>query len=313
MIFTGSRIYYAIGTDNAGNRALAWVGRWNAALGTPVRSLVLQAVVTLALVVGVGACDNGFERLVVFTAPLFWSFFLLTGVALFVLRRREPNTARPYRVPLYPITPILFCLSSRFLLQSSVRYAWAKRQMEALWTIAVMVVGIVFACGAGETIGRGAEVRAAIASARSPTEDPEELGSSPSCNSSLTIRMRSAIDACRSGDRSSLAQHRGLEHCCIKHAWPSRAVRMSMSGQRQAFSASAMSPAPTLRMTKAGAAATSPRSKSGSEWLRVPRCDFNTSASRTPPASPRTVGAPTRNRPVNFVRSQVLSSWLMIT
>jgi len=47
---------------------------------------------------------------------------LLTGVALFVLRQKEPNVERPFRVPLYPLTPILFCLTSAYLLYSSLAY-----------------------------------------------------------------------------------------------------------------------------------------------------------------------------------------------
>ena len=46
--------------------------------------------------------------MVEFTAPVFWLFFLLTGIALFVLRQREPQRRRPFRVPLYPILPLVF-------------------------------------------------------------------------------------------------------------------------------------------------------------------------------------------------------------
>ena len=55
-------------------------------------------------------------------APVFWLFFLLTGFALFVLRRREPQVQRPFRVPLFPITPIAFCLAAAYLLYSSLDY-----------------------------------------------------------------------------------------------------------------------------------------------------------------------------------------------
>jgi amino acid transporter len=48
---------------------------------------------------------------------------LLTGLSLYVLRRREPDAPRPFRVPLYPLTPALLCLSAAYLLYSSVRYA----------------------------------------------------------------------------------------------------------------------------------------------------------------------------------------------
>jgi Putative RNA methylase family UPF0020 len=43
-----------------------------------------------------------------YTASTFWFFFLLTTVSLLVLRGREPQVRRPFRVPFYPLTPILY-------------------------------------------------------------------------------------------------------------------------------------------------------------------------------------------------------------
>ncbi len=51
------------------------------------------------------------ERIVTCTAPVFWIFFLLTGCSLFVLRNKEPDRYRPFRVPFYPIVPLIFCCS----------------------------------------------------------------------------------------------------------------------------------------------------------------------------------------------------------
>jgi basic amino acid/polyamine antiporter, APA family len=61
--------------------------------------------------------------MVAYTAPVFWLFFLLAGVSLLVLRRRDRDAPRPFRVPLYPLTPLVFCAACLYLLWSSVRYA----------------------------------------------------------------------------------------------------------------------------------------------------------------------------------------------
>ena len=88
-----------------------------------------------------------------FTAPVFWLFFLLVGVSLIVLRRREPEVERPFRVPLYPLTPLLFCAVAGYLLYSSLAYTG----IGALVGVAVLVAGAVlllatgFAGGADET------------------------------------------------------------------------------------------------------------------------------------------------------------------
>jgi amino acid transporter len=77
--------------------------------------------------------------MVSYTSPVFWLFFLLAGVSLFVLRAREPGIERPFRVPLYPVTPALFCLSSAYLLYASV----AHTGVGALLGVAVLALGIV--------------------------------------------------------------------------------------------------------------------------------------------------------------------------
>jgi len=140
MILTGARIYYAVGAEH---RAYRWLGHWDGRLGTPVRSLLAQGLVTLALVIGFGLYEDGFERMVVFTAPLFWLFFLLAGVSLFVLRAKEPDQPRPYRVAGYPLTPALFCLSSAFLLYASLAYALQNRAAEAWWAIGLTAAGVL--------------------------------------------------------------------------------------------------------------------------------------------------------------------------
>lgn len=142
QIFTGARIYYAMGTEH---RVFAPLGRWHAGLGTPVNSLVFQAVVTLALVLGFGLTRSGFESSVKFTTPVFWIFMVLVGLSVYVLRVRQPQTPRPYHVPGYPVTPALFCLSSGFMVYSSLDYAVKNRSYEALWAVGILAVGLVTA------------------------------------------------------------------------------------------------------------------------------------------------------------------------
>jgi amino acid transporter len=135
-VFTGARSAYAVGRDFAPFRLL---GRWHAGRQAPVNALVVQAVIAL-LLIGVGAFTRrGFETMVEYTAPVFWTFILLTGIALFVLRRREPGRPRPFRVPFYPLTPLVFCATCAYLLYSSLAYTG----FGALLGVAVVAVGAV--------------------------------------------------------------------------------------------------------------------------------------------------------------------------
>jgi amino acid transporter len=139
MIFTGARIYYAMGNDY---RLYAWLGRWNGRHGTPIYAMLLQGAITLALVIGFGWTKDGFTSLVYFTTPVFWIFFCLAAIALIVLRYRRPELERPFRVPFYPILPLIFCLSCLFMVQSSFSWAYRNRSPEALWAIGFMLLGI---------------------------------------------------------------------------------------------------------------------------------------------------------------------------
>lgn len=138
QIFTGARVYYAMGRDHALFRTL---GRWDAKHDTPFRSLVLQGVVAVGLVLGFGWYADGFDNLLKFTTPIFWTFFLMVGVSLFVLRFRQPHLERPYRVLLYPLVPVIFCGSCLFMLWSSVTWAIDNQTYEAIWAIGLLVVG----------------------------------------------------------------------------------------------------------------------------------------------------------------------------
>ncbi len=142
LIFTGSRLYAEVGIDH---RVFGKLSRWNRRFNAPIASLAMQALVTVALIAIVGSeggrglvsagvmslglsaptweGHGGFDTLLRCTAPVFWLFFLLTGISLFVLRIRRPHEKRPFSVPFYPLTPLLFCATSAFMLYRSITYA----------------------------------------------------------------------------------------------------------------------------------------------------------------------------------------------
>ena len=119
-VFTGARSAYALGRDF---RVFAFLGRWHAGPSTPGNAILAQGAVALALVLFGASTRHGFETMVEYTAPVFWMFFMLTGVSLIVLRRKEPTVPRPFRVPFYPLTPLLFSVTSAYLLYASLAYA----------------------------------------------------------------------------------------------------------------------------------------------------------------------------------------------
>jgi basic amino acid/polyamine antiporter, APA family len=133
-IIVGARSNYALGRDWP---MLGFLGRWDEASGSPRNALLVQGAIALALVIFGAIQKSGFKGLVEYSLPVFWGFFLLVGVAVFVLRRKEPDTPRPFRVPGYPVVPAIFVLTCAYLLYSSLAY----HRTHALWGLAVLAVG----------------------------------------------------------------------------------------------------------------------------------------------------------------------------
>jgi len=134
LIF-GSRSSFALGQDF---RTFAWLGRWHGS-GNPRNSLILQMLIALAVVGLAILTRQGFETVVEFTAPVFWSFVLMVGLSLFILRYRQPDLPRPYRVPLYPWLPLSFVAMTAWMLWSSLAYTG----LGALVGVAVLAVGLL--------------------------------------------------------------------------------------------------------------------------------------------------------------------------
>jgi amino acid transporter len=163
LVFTGARIYSTIGKDYP---ILSWMSGWNRKHAAPVPALVTQGLITLLLLFLVGTSwgrhlfnvvleqarittikwsdsaeptpTDAFNTLLACTAPVFWGFFLLTGISVFVLRERDSATERPFKVPFYPELPLIFCLSCSYMLYSSLQFALFKG-----WQGGLLLLGVV--------------------------------------------------------------------------------------------------------------------------------------------------------------------------
>lgn len=133
-IFTGARVYHALGQDLQLERLKIWSDEGN----NPRNAIIAQSLIAFALILFGAISKDGFSAMVEYTAPVFWFFILLVGLSLFVLRAKDPRRERPFRVPLYPVTPVLFCLICAYLLYSSLVYTGYG----ALVGIAVLLAGI---------------------------------------------------------------------------------------------------------------------------------------------------------------------------
>jgi amino acid transporter len=141
-MFTGSRAICALGEDYTAFRPL---GKWHGKFKTPTNALIVQSAIAAVLIIlpslgwGIGKLvGSGFRTAADYTAPVFWTFLLLTGISLIVLRYKDPDCERPFRVPGYPLTIILFVAMCGYMLYSAI--AWTKTG--ALIGLGVLLAGL---------------------------------------------------------------------------------------------------------------------------------------------------------------------------
>jgi basic amino acid/polyamine antiporter, APA family len=171
LLFTGMRLYGTFGRDHSLFAWLAGKGdrphAHGALFAQAVFSILLIGVVELAYQwrvvlahcadyfgIALGAefkTQGDIYKLVACTAPVFWLFFLLTGSSLFILRWKEPHRERPFRVPLYPVLPLIFVLSCAFMLVRSTAYALEQEPAEAIVVAGLMLVGVPLCLLSGRT------------------------------------------------------------------------------------------------------------------------------------------------------------------
>jgi APA family basic amino acid/polyamine antiporter len=104
LTLTAPRVYFAMARDGVFFRRL---GEVHPRFGTPAVAVVGSAAWAILL-----AATGTFEQLLTYVVFAGWAFYALGGLAIFHYRVRRPDLPRPFRVPGYPLTPILFVLSA---------------------------------------------------------------------------------------------------------------------------------------------------------------------------------------------------------
>ncbi len=148
LVIVGGRTLYAVSAAEPG---LARLAAWDTGRGVPRLALWTQSAVAIGLVAWGAWTRRGFAAMVDYMAPVYWLFLALAGLALLVLRRKRPDTARPYRTPLAPLVAGGFTLASACVLVASLRYVG--------WTGALLSFGMLLL---------GLALRRALSAGRSP-------------------------------------------------------------------------------------------------------------------------------------------------
>jgi APA family basic amino acid/polyamine antiporter len=112
LVLTTPRMYYAMARDGLFFQKLTSV---HPRFGTPV-----FAIVALTAWGALLAASGTFSQLLTYAVFTGWIFYAGGALAVMALRRSEPNAARPFRVPGYPLTPILFVVAAIALVINTI-------------------------------------------------------------------------------------------------------------------------------------------------------------------------------------------------
>ena len=130
MVLAGPRVYFAMAADGLFPKKLAGV---HAQFQSPASSILFQSAWTSVLIL-----SGTFEQLIVYSGFVLVLFSALAVASVMVLRWRRPELHLPFRVPLYPYTPLLFVGFSLWILL----YTLQGRPVESLLGLATVLLGL---------------------------------------------------------------------------------------------------------------------------------------------------------------------------
>ena len=130
LTISAPRVYYAMARDGLFFRTL---GEVHPRYGTPAVSIAVGTLWAMVL-----AVSGTFEQLLTYVVFVGWIFYALGAACVFVLRRTQPDAVRPFRVPGYPWTPMLFIVAATALVGNTI----ATQPARAAIGIGVVLLGL---------------------------------------------------------------------------------------------------------------------------------------------------------------------------
>ena len=109
------------------------VGRVHKRYETPAAALILQGIWAMVL-----AASGTYEQLYTYVIFAAWLFYSAAILAVIILRRRQPQLNRPYRVWGYPVLPIAFSIAALMIVVNTM----VRSPRESFIGLGLVLVGI---------------------------------------------------------------------------------------------------------------------------------------------------------------------------
>ena len=140
IIMVGARILQAMAAEG---QLPAWVRRRNRR-DVPANAILIQAI-ALVTFIGAASTHQNTDKILLFIG--LPTTFIMGGAVLGVLllRSRERNRDRPFRVPLYPLPPLLFVALAAWMVISTIQYEWRASLGSAVLVVIVWALKPVLA------------------------------------------------------------------------------------------------------------------------------------------------------------------------
>ena len=112
VMLTSPRVYYAMARDGLFFQKVAQV---HPRFGTPAFAIIIAAIWSAVL-----AASGTFEQLLTYVVFIGWSFYAVAAASIFIYRSRNAKVQQSYKVPGYPLTPLVFILAVAALVTNTI-------------------------------------------------------------------------------------------------------------------------------------------------------------------------------------------------
>ena len=134
-LLTGPRILYTLGQQKSlpGYKYFSTLNK----AGVPLSSTFILGILSILY-----ALSNQFNLLSDLSMFVIWAFYVLTFVGVILLRKRQPDLNRPYKVPLYPFIPIVAICGGLFVVINQLLFAGVKNTLISLGGVFITLLGL---------------------------------------------------------------------------------------------------------------------------------------------------------------------------
>ena len=134
-LLTGPRILYTLGQQKS-IPGYKYYGSLNNS-GVPGNATIVIGVLSALY-----ALSGQFNLLTDLSMFAIWSFYVLTFIGVILLRNRQPELNRPYKVPLYPVVPLIAIAGGLFVVINQLLFAGIENTVISLGGVLITLIGL---------------------------------------------------------------------------------------------------------------------------------------------------------------------------